>query len=110
MMAWVGVIVGLALIVVIFVDTFEALILPRRVAHSFRLGRAYYQLAWRIWRSVASRLPAGRRRFGFLSVFGPLSLFGLLIVWAVALIAGFALLHWSLETAITGNSTDFLTY
>src|SRR5436189_4656503 len=97
-MAWLGVVAGVALIVVVFIDTFEVILLPRRVAHSYRLARMFYRSAWVLWRAMARRLPAGRLRQGFLGVFGPLSLFALLVVWATGLIVGFALLHWSLGT------------
>jgi hypothetical protein len=100
-MAWVGVAAAAAIIVVALTDTFEAMILPRRVAHAFRPARFYYRFSWFLWRRAARLLPAGRRRNTFLSVFGPLSLFGLMAGWATGLITGFALLHWSLGTALT---------
>jgi hypothetical protein len=99
-MAWIA-ILATVLIVVIFIDTFETMILPRRVRHSYRLARLYYFWAWTLWRSAARLLPAGSWRHSFLSVFGPLSLLGLVVVWAAGLIFGFAVLHWSLGTAIS---------
>jgi hypothetical protein len=95
------------------IDAFEAVILPRRVKHAFRPARLFYRSGWRLWRAVAGRLPPGRRRHTFLSSFGPLSLLGLLAVWAAGLITGFALLHWSLDTATTlpaGTEATFATY
>ena len=100
-MAWVGVVAAAALIGAVLLDTFETMMLPRRVRHSYRLARLFYRSAWVLWRAAARLLPAGRRRQTFLSVFGPLSLFGLLVMWAAGLIAGFALLHWSLGTALS---------
>src|SRR5437660_7857627 len=100
-MEWLGVVPALVLIVVVFLDAFEAMILPRRVRHGYRLARLFYLLTWSLWRAAARLLPAGRRRQGFLSIFGPLSLFALMFVWATGLIAGFALLHWSLDTALS---------
>ncbi len=94
-------IVAVALIVVIFVDAFETMILPRRVRHSYRLARTYYLSAWFLWRTAARMLPAGRLHHSFLGIFGPLSLLGLVFVWAAGLILGFALLHWSLGTALS---------
>jgi len=60
----------------------------------------FYRYAWDVWRSASRLLPAGKWRFGFLSVFGPLSLFAMLSLWAAGLIIGFALLHWSLGTPL----------
>ena len=105
--------VAVALIVVIFIDSFETMVLPRRVRHSYRLARAYYLPAWILWRAVGKIFPVGRSRHSFLSIFGPLSLLGLVIVWATGLIVGFALLHWSLETAISigqASDTHFTAY
>src|SRR5260370_389461 len=97
-MAWLGVAVAMALIVIVFIDAFEVTMLPRRVSHDYRLARLYYRSAWVVWRIVARLFPA-RRRHSFLGVFGPFSLFGLLGVWASGLIFGFAFLHWWLDTA-----------
>lgn len=95
-MAWIGAPIALTVIVIVLVDAFEALILPRRVSHRYRLARWYYYLAWHGWTWVATRMPSGRTRHNFLGVFGPASLFGLIVLWASGLIFGFALLHWSL--------------
>lgn len=94
-------VVAVALIAIVFIDTFETMILPRRVRHSYRLARLYYLGAWFLWQTSARMLPSGRWRHSFLSVFGPLSLLGLVIVWATGLIFGFAFLHWSLGTALS---------
>src|SRR5437870_10149618 len=106
-MAWLGVVAALVLIGVVFIDTFEAIVLPRRVRHAYRLARLFYRTAWGLWGTMVRLLPAGRWRHGFLSIFGPLSLFALMVVWAAGLITGFALLHWSLDTALSGpRGTD----
>ena len=112
-MGWLGAALALCLIGIVFIDAFEAMILLRRVRHAYRLARLFYQSTWVLWRRAALLIPAGRRRHSFLSVFGPLSLFGLLILWAAGLIAGFALLHWSLGTVLTypaGTDDSFGTY
>jgi Ion channel len=100
MMRWIGAVIAAAMILMIFIDAFEAVVLPRRVKHNYRLARLFYQSAWIVWRAAANRLPMGRLRSGFLSVFGPLSLFGLLCIWAIGLVLAFALLHWSFQTAL----------
>jgi hypothetical protein len=106
----IGVAVALALILVVMIDAFEVMILPRRVRHAYRLARLFYYWCWRLWLLAARLLPVGRWRQAFLSVFGPLSLFFLVNVWALALITGFALLHWSLDTTIKGADDRFLNY
>jgi len=112
-MRWALAVVAAAIMLIVFVDAFEAVILPRRVKHNYRLARLFYQSGWLVWRALSRLLPTGRWRFGFLSVFGPLSLFGLLCVWAVGLITAFALLHWSFQTALAlpgDGDNSFGTY
>lgn len=95
-----GVVVGAALIVLIVADGFETMLQPRRVVHRFRLARMYYLGTWAVWRRAAMRVPAGRKRAAFLSIFGPLSLLGLFAIWIGGLIFGFALVHWALPMAV----------
>src|SRR5436190_2140351 len=85
------------------------MLLPRRVRHVY-LARLFFRSTWCLWRAAARVVPAGRWRNAFLSIFGPLSLLALLAVWAGSLIAAFALLHWSLGTAISGSDGGFFVY
>ena len=48
-----GAIAAVALIAVVFVDTFEVMLLPRRVRHAYRPARLYYRAAWIVWRKAA---------------------------------------------------------
>jgi hypothetical protein len=99
-MAWLGALAAVGMIAVVLIDAFEAIILPRRVSHRYRLAALFYRTAWRAWHAVACRLPRGRWRQGFLGVFGPLSLLALIAVWAAGLVLGFGLLHWSIGTPV----------
>ena len=59
--------VGLLLIAVVLIagvlwDTFETIILPRRVTGRFRLPRLFYRTTWVPWSALARRVPAGKRR------------------------------------------------
>ena len=84
--------IGVALILLVFWDAFETLILPRRVSRRFRITRVFYRATWRVW-TLAARVPrSATRRENYLSYYGPLSLLFLLMVWAVGLIVGFALM------------------
>jgi hypothetical protein len=108
-MAIVLVLLSVFFILLILRDGFEAMVLPRRVTHSFRLTVLYYRMTWLLWRAVARRLPPSRRRNTFLSAFGPLSMLGLFSTWVVGLIVGFGLLNWSLETPLNAPA-DLFTY
>jgi Ion channel len=105
-----GFVTGLVLIVLVLLDAFETVILPRRVTRRFRLTRAFYRITWGPWIWITS-LATGKRRDMLLSFFGPLSLLGLLVVWAFGLILSFALLQWSLALPINiGNNPSFEIY
>jgi len=95
---------------VVLIDAFEVVLLPRRVRHGFRLARLFYRTSWMAGRTAARLLTPGRWRTGFLSAFGPLSLFVLVVLWAAGLIVGFALLHWSLGTALSVTSAGLDAY
>ncbi len=97
-MRWIGVLAAVAVITIILLDAFEAMILPRRVSHGWRPARLFYRTSWVICRALACQIPPGRKRQGFLGMFGPLSMLALIAAWAVCLIFGFGLLHWCLDT------------
>ena len=103
---------SLVLIVLILVDVFEAMHLPRRITHQFRFARLFYTFSWRPWAALARRMQPGKRRNAFLSFFGPLSVLMLMGAWAVGLVLGFAVLQWSLGSALQtpGEDTHFSTY
>lgn len=94
-------IVSITLLILILWDAFEVIVLPRRVTRRFRFTRFFYRSTWIPWSWVARKIPSGKWRDGYLSVYGPLSLLFLLIAWAVGLIFSFALLQWSLGTGIS---------
>src|SRR5436190_986989 len=84
---------SLFLIATILIETFEALVLPRRIERPHRLTPFFYRLLWQAWRRGA-RLVSPVKRDDFLAIFGPLSLLLMIIFWASGLILGFALLQW----------------
>src|SRR5262249_56133550 len=57
------------------------------------------------------KLKSPKTRERFLGYFGPLSLLMLLFVWALALIFGFAMLHWSIAPGlqVASGSEGFWT-
>ena len=99
-MSIVGAVASTAIIGWILLEAFEAMVLPRRVMRKFRLNRWFYRVNWPVWLLLSRAFRSPKRRETFLSVFGPLSLLTLFIFWVLGLIAGFALLHWSLGTSL----------
>jgi hypothetical protein len=101
---------GALLVLWIFVEAFEAMVLPRRVTRPFRFTRLYYLTAWRTWGALAHLLWPGGRRETFLSLFGPLSLLTLFALWAAGLIAGFGLLHLAVTNGPAGlDDVEYLS-
>ncbi len=95
---------GVTLILLILWDAFEAIVLPRRVMHKWRLARFFYRTSWALWSTIARRIEATKRRESYLSFYGPLSVLILLVIWALAMVFGFALVQWGLGSAISGTS------
>lgn len=85
---------GIALVLVVLWETFETLVLPRRVTRQFRLTRVFYRSTWRPYSRFAMHLRSKKRRDALLSYYGPLSLLFLLAFWAGGILLGFALIHY----------------
>lgn len=105
-------ILGLLIIVIILTDAFETIILPRRVNRRFRLARIFYKTFWKLWIKGKKVFKSSNDTKAYLGTFGPLSLIILISIWAVALIFGFALINFGLQTDIQSpkGAKDFLTY
>ena len=90
---------GALCIVVVLLDAFQTIILPRRAAGRLRLTRIFYIVTWIPWRFFSMRIQHPRKRETALSFYGPLSLIFLLIVWAAGMVLGFSLIFYALGTA-----------
>ena len=87
------VVLGVAIIMAVFWDAFETLILPRRVSRRLQLASMFFRATWAGWVWVSRWVRRPSRRENYLSFYGPLSLLVLIAVWAVGMILGFALLQ-----------------
>jgi hypothetical protein len=97
-----AVIAGVLLILMVLWETFETIVLPRRVTRQFRLTRMFYRSTWRPWAIVAEMRKTKKKRDAMLSYYGPLSLLLLLALWAITLVFGFGLLHYGLHDRLNG--------
>jgi len=91
---------GLALAIVILVDAFEAIILPRRVTRKIRLARLFYRTTWAFWKAVVTKIPNRKTREALLGIFGPSSLLLLIAIWALGLVLGFGMMQYGAGSAI----------
>ncbi len=101
-------IAGVVLIIGILIDSFESIVLPRRVSRRFRLSRFFYMATWVLWSAIARKMRPGNRREYYLSYFGPLSLILLLVLWVAILVVAFALLQWGRFLTVAEASMGFL--
>jgi len=90
----VAIIAGAIIIILILLDAFESVVLPRRVQRHFRFSAWFYRNTWIPWARIAARIKSPSRRENFLGYFGPLSLLFLFMLWAAGLILGFSLLQF----------------
>lgn len=99
----ISVFVGAALILTVLWETFETIVLPRRVTRHFRMTRLFYRASWAPWRALAIRRGSKKKRDIMLSYYGPLSLLMLFLFWAIALMLGFALIHYGDGESLGGT-------
>jgi hypothetical protein len=103
---------GIVLILLVALDAFETIVLPRRVTRRIRLARLYFSVIQIGWRSLSHLIRAGARRESYLGYLGPLSLLGLFLFWAVLFVFGFGLLLWGLALPLNApdHTISFTTY
>src|ERR1700730_6082992 len=91
---------GLALAIVILVDAFEAIILPRRVTRKIRVTRLFYRMTWAFWKFVVRKIPSRKTREALLGGYGPCSLLMLIALWALGLVLSFGIMQYGAGSAI----------
>src|SRR5215469_265401 len=98
-----AIVAGVALILAVLWETFETIVLPRRVTRQFRITRYFYRATWKPWAMMANRRKDRKKRDSLLSYYGPISLLLLLGLWAVGLVFGFALIHYGVHSQLSGT-------
>ena len=100
---------GLLLVLIVLLDTFETIVLPRTVTRSLRLTRLFYIGTRNLFFQVARWTQRGGRREALLSSFGPMSLLLLFGMWATLLIFAFACMIWALRSNFSehGHALSF---
>ena len=96
--------IGVILVAVVLWETFETIVLPRRVTRLLRVTGFIYFLTWQPWAELARLIRKNARREKFLAFFGPLSLILLLAIWAFGIIVGFALIHYGAGTTFQNQT------
>ena len=104
-------IAGLFILIATLWESFETIILPRRVTRPIRLVRMFFRVSWKFWAAVNRLIRSKKVRDAHLSYYGPLSLLGLFATWAFLLILAFSMLYWAAGSAINapGETPTFRT-
>ncbi len=105
-------VLGILLVLLVALDGFETIVLPRRVTRPIRLARLFYRIMRSGGNWIASLLHPGAWRDSFVAYMGPLSLLGLLLFWAVLFVVGYGAVMWGLALPLNAalHSTSILTY
>ena len=91
---------GLLLIALILWDTFETILLPRRVSGTFKLTLIVQRGTWKLWSGAARGIRTRHTRENVLALYAMLTMLLLFFIWAAGLILAFGLLHWSLSSPL----------
>ncbi|HEX4537132.1 MAG TPA: potassium channel family protein [Candidatus Acidoferrum sp.] len=91
---------GLALAIIILVDAFEAIILPRRVTRKIRVTRLFFRTTWAFWKFVVGKISSRKTGEALLGGYGPCSLLLLIAIWALGLVLSFGMMQYGAGSAI----------
>ena len=89
---WLEIAGGLVILIVIFRELWESVILPRPSIRKFALGRYLLRGIWLAWRGIGNRIENLPRREAWLAVMGPLGVLLLFASWGLGLVLAYALL------------------
>ena len=101
------------ILVIVFWDAFEAIILPRRVTRKVRVTRLFYRITWTIWKFIAGKFPARKMREALLGGYGPMFPVAAHRYLGFGLVLGFGLMQYGAGSAVNvheaapGFGTDF---
>ncbi|MGH7761735.1 MAG: ion channel [Candidatus Dormibacteraceae bacterium] len=107
--AQVGSVVGLVLILIVFYDLFQTVVLPRPAVNRVQLARRLVRPMWLVWRWVSQRSSRIDRSESRLAAFAPIALISLFVEWAMALVLGYALLIDGLADEFHPSPQDLAT-
>lgn len=106
-MGGVEVAAGLVMVLAVFYDLFQSVVLPRPSVGKFQLARILIRPTWAAWRWVGTRSSHAARNESRLAAFGPLALLLLFVVWALVLTTGYALIALGLAGEFRPQLQDF---
>jgi hypothetical protein len=108
-MGWVEVVAGIALVLAVFYDLFQSVVLPRPAINKFALVRYLFRAVWRTWRWLGSRMSRLAQREAWLASFAPVGVLLNFSVWGLALVLGYALIFDGVRSELHPVPPDFGT-
>ena len=107
MPGWIEVVAGIIIVLIVFYDMFQSVVLPRPTVNKVAFVRYVLRRVWRAWRWVGNRMASVQRREGFLAAFGPIAVLLMFGIWAVALVLAFGLMMHGVHTQIHPDLDSF---
>jgi hypothetical protein len=103
-------VLGIFFVLLVLLDAFETVVLPRTVKRNGRLSNLFWDLAGEMFSHIGN-IPHVRRRQALLVGWAPVILLILIIFWAVFMILGWSLIHFGIGTRMgatvpSGFTTD----
>ena len=98
---------GLLLLVLVFWDVFQTIVVPRPTPGWFRLGRYIVRSLWRVVRAVGGKDISSHDRL--LGLFAPASTILFLITWLGVMIVGYGLILFALRDEMQPTLPDLGT-
>jgi hypothetical protein len=105
----IGSVVGLVLILIVFYDLFQSVILPRPAVNKVQLARRLVRPTWVMWRWMSRRSSRIDRTEARLAAFAPVALLMLFAVWAAVVVLGFGLIIDGLADEFHPSPQDLAT-
>ena len=99
--------VGLLLLVLVFWDVFQTIVVPRPTPGWFRLGRYIVRSLWRVVRAVGGKDISSHDRL--LGLFAPAATILFLITWLGVMIVGYGLILFALRDEMQPTLPDLGT-
>jgi hypothetical protein len=103
------IVVGLVLILVIFYDLFQSVVLPRPAINKLATVRYLLRAMWWTWKWVGERIESLPRRERWLATYGPIAVLQSFVVWGLGLVVGYGLIIDGLRDEIHPFSDSFGT-
>src|SRR5713101_7475975 len=107
MLHWGEIVGGVALILVIFYDLFQSVVLPRPAINKLATVRYLLRGLWWGWNLVGDRISSLPRRERWLAAYGPIGVLAFFIAWGVGLVLGYGLIIDGLRDEMRPVSDSF---